>query len=114
VMNKLVVDGQIYGGLAQGLGLALSEDFEDLKKHTTLTRCGIPQVKDIPDNMELIYQETERPLSAYGASGAGEMPLSAPHASIINAIYNACGVRVTELPALPEKIKAGLEELGIK
>lgn len=114
VMNKLVVDGQIYGGLTQGLGLALSEDFEDLEKHTTLTKCGIPQVKDVPDNMELIYQETERPLSAYGASGTGEMPLSAPHASIINAIYNACGVRITELPALPEKVKAALEELKLK
>ena len=42
------------------------------------------------------------------------MPLSAPHASIINAIYDACGVRITNLPALPEKVKAGLEELGIK
>lgn len=114
VMNKLVVDGQIYGGLTQGIGLALSEDFEDLEKHTSLTKCGIPQIKDVPDNMELIYQVTERPLSAYGASGTGEMPLSAPHASIINAIYNACGVRVTHLPALPEKIKAGLDELGIK
>lgn len=114
IINKLVVDGQIYGGLAQGIGLALTEDFEDLKKHTTLTKCGIPQIKDVPDDIELLYQETERPLGPYGASGTGEMPLSAPHAAIINAIYNACGVRITKLPALPEKVKAGLEELGIK
>lgn len=38
------------------------------------------------------------------------MPLSAPHAAIINAIYDACGVRITKLPALPEKIKAGLNK----
>lgn len=114
IINKLVVDGQIYGGLAQGIGLALSEDFEDIKKHTTLTKCGIPQVKDVPDDIELHYLETKRPLGPYGASGTGEMPLSAPHAAIINAIYNACGVRITKLPALPEKVKAGLEELGIK
>lgn len=114
IMNKLVVDGQIYGGLAQGIGLALSEDFEDLEEHTTLTKCGLPQVKDVPDNMELIYQVTKRPHSAYGAAGVGELPLSGPHASIINAIYNACGVRVKELPALPEKVKKGLEELNIK
>lgn len=113
IINKLVVDGQIYGGLAQGIGLALSEDFEDLKKHTTLTKCGIPQVKDVPDDIELHYLETKRPLGPYGASGTGEMPLSAPHAAIINAIYDACGVRITKLPALPEKVKAGLEELGI-
>lgn len=113
VMNKLVVDGQIYGGLTQGLGLALSEDFEDLKIHTNFTRAGMPKIKDVPDEMELIYQETPRPLSFYGASGVGEMPLSGPHASIINAIYNATGVRITHLPALPEKVKAALEELTI-
>ncbi len=114
VMNKLVVDGQIYGGLTQGIGLALSENFEDIEKHTNLTMCGIPTIKDVPDNMELIYQETKRPLAEFGASGSGEMPLSAPHASIINAIYNATGVRITKLPALPDKVKAALDELGIK
>ncbi|MDW8802688.1 molybdopterin-dependent oxidoreductase [Clostridium sp. A1-XYC3] len=110
IVNKLVVDGQMYGGLVQGIGLALSEDFEDLKKHTTLTGCGIPQIKDVPDNIEIIYQETKRPNGPYGASGAGEMPLSAPHASIINAIYDACGVQITELPALPEKVLAALKK----
>ncbi|NLY36825.1 MAG: molybdopterin-dependent oxidoreductase [Tissierellia bacterium] len=114
IMNKLVVDGQIYGGLAQGIGLALTEVYDDVKKHTTLTKCGIPQVKDVPDDMELIYQVTKRPHSHFGSSGVGELPLSAPHASIINAIYNACGVRITNLPALPEKIKKALEELKVK
>ena len=112
IINKLVLDGQIYGGLVQGIGLALSEDFEDLERHTTLTRCGIPQIKDSPDVMEIIHQETPRPLGPYGASGAGEMPLSAPHASICNAIYNACGVRITKLPAYPERVLAGLKKLN--
>ncbi|WP_411678777.1 molybdopterin-dependent aldehyde oxidoreductase [Clostridium thailandense] len=111
IVNKLVCDGQIYGGLAQGIGLALSEDFEDLKKHTTLTGCGIPQVKDVTDDIEIIYQETPRPLGPYGASGNGEMPLSAPHASIVNAIYDATGVQITHLPARPEKVLAALEQL---
>lgn len=111
IINKLVLEGQIYGGLVQGIGLALSEDFEDLKKHTTLTGCGIPQIKDAPDNIVIIHQETQRPHGPYGASGVGELPLSAPHASIINAIYNACGVRIKHLPAYPEKVLAGLKEL---
>jgi aldehyde oxidoreductase len=111
ITNRLVLEGQLYGGLVQGIGLALSEDFEDLKKHTTLTGCGIPQIKDVPDTIALIHQETPRPLGPYGAAGAGEMPLSAPHAAIINAIYDACGVRITKLPALPEKILAGLKNL---
>lgn len=110
IINKLVVDGQMYGGLIQGVGLALTEDFEDLKKHTTLTGCGIPRIKDAPDAMDLIYLETPRPNSLLGASGAGEMPLAAPHAAIINAIYDACGVRVTHLPARAEKILDGLNK----
>jgi len=108
IMNKLVLEGQLWGGLVQGIGLALSEDFEDLKKHTTLVKCGIPRIMDVPDTIDLIHQETLRPNGPFGMSGSGEMPLSAPHAAIVNAIYNACGVRITKLPARPEKILAAL------
>jgi aldehyde oxidoreductase len=108
--NRLLVDGQMYGGIAQGIGLALSEDFEDLKKHTSLVGCGLPYIKDIPDTIEILYQETPRPYGPFGAAGVGELPLTSPHASIINAIHNACGVRVTQLPALPEKVLAGLKK----
>lgn len=109
INNKLVVDGQMYGGLAQGIGLALSEDYEDIQKHSTLAGAGIPYIKDIPDNMELEYLETPRPLGTFGASGAGELPLSSPHAAINNAIHHACGVRIKALPAYPEKVLAGLK-----
>jgi aldehyde oxidoreductase len=108
INNRLVVDGQIYGGVAQGIGLALSEDFEDLDKHTSMVACGIPYSKDIPDAIEIIYVETPREYGPFGAGGVGEMPLTSPHAAIGNAIYNACGVRITRLPALPEKVLAGL------
>ncbi|WP_028584781.1 molybdopterin-dependent aldehyde oxidoreductase [Desulfogranum mediterraneum] len=110
IANKLLVDGQMYGGIAQGIGLALTEDFEDIKKHSSMVGAGFPYIKQIPDNMELIYVESERPEGPFGASGAGELPLTVPHAAIINAIYNACGVRVTHLPARPEKVLAGLAE----
>jgi len=111
ITNKLLFDGQIYGGLAQGIGLALTEDYEDIHYHNTLTKAGFPQIKDIPDDILIIHQVTPRPDGALGATGVGEMPLSAPHASVINAIYDACGVRITELPALPEKILAGLKAM---
>ena len=112
INNKLVVDGQIYGGMAQGIGLALSEDFEDLKKHTTLAACGIPYAKDIPDDIEILYVENPRENGPFGAAGVGELPLTSPHVAIINAIHNACGVRIRHLPALPEKVLAGLKSLG--
>lgn len=109
VNNQLVTDGQLYGGIAQGIGLALTEDFEDIKKHSTLVGAGFPYAKQIPDDIELIYVETPRPEGPFGAAGVGELPLTSPHAAIINGIYNACGARVTRLPALPEKILAAMK-----
>lgn len=111
INNKLVVDGQIYGGVAQGIGLALSEDFEDIQKHNNLLGGGIPFAKDIPDKFDIYYFENPRPHGPFGAAGAGELPLTSPHAAVINGIYNATGVRIRHLPARPEKILAGLKAL---
>ncbi len=110
INNRLAVDGQIYGGVAQGVGLALTEDFEDLQKHTTMAACGIPYVNDIPDDLDIMYIETPRENGPFGAAGVGELPLTSPHAAIINAIADGTGVRVRHLPALPEKVLAGLKE----
>lgn len=109
IINKLVVEGQVYGALAQGIGLALTEDFEDLSKHTSLVKCGIPQIKDVPDDLVLHFEETPRPEGPYGASGVGEGPLAAPHPAILNAIFNATGARITKIPATPDVVKAALE-----
>ena len=108
IANRTVIEGQIWGGLAQGIGLALTEDFEDFEYQQTLRKCGFPAIKDITDNMVIIHQETPRPLGPWGMAGVGEMPLSGPHAGVINAIYDACGARITELPAYPEKVLAAL------
>ena len=110
INNRLVVDGQNWGGMAQGIGLALTEDFEDIEKHSTMPGAGFPYIKDIPDDMEIIYFEEHREDGPHGAAGIGELPLSSPHASIINGIYNATGVRITRLPAYPEKVLAGLKK----
>jgi aldehyde oxidoreductase len=111
INNRLVVDGQIYGGVAQGIGLALTEDFEDIQKHSTMLGAGIPYAKDIPDNFNIIYFENRRDFGPFGAAGVGELPLTSPHVSIVNAIYNATGVRIRHLPARPDKVLAGLKEL---
>ena len=112
ILNQLAVDGNFYGGLVQGIGLALTEDFEDLKKHTSLMKCGIPYPKDAPDDIELVYQTNHpRPNGPYGASGCGEAPLDAPHPAILNAIYNATGARITRIPARPENVLEALKEL---
>ncbi|ACN16935.1 Mop2 [Desulforapulum autotrophicum HRM2] len=110
INNIATVEGQMYGGLAQGIGLALSEDFENIGRHSTLMGAGLPYIEDVPDEMELIHMNHPRQHGGpYGASGIGELPLTAPHPAILNAIYNACGVRIRRLPALPEKILEGLK-----
>lgn len=111
INNKLVVDGQIYGGVAQGIGLALSEDFEDIKKHSTMLGAGIPFAKDIPDKFDIYYFENVRPEGPFGSAGVGELPLTSPHVAVINAIKNATGVRITHLPAYPDKVLQGLNKL---
>ena len=111
IMNKLLVDGNFYGGLVQGIGLALSENFEDLKQDTSLLKCGIPYPTDAPDDIELHYNETYRPEGPYGAAGCGEASLDAPHPAILNAIYNATGARITRIPAKPEVVLEALQAL---
>lgn len=105
--NRLVVEGQVYGGMHQGIGMALSEDYEDITKQTTLAKCGFPTIMDCPDNMELMFLESPRPTTALGTSGVGEIVTASPHVSIINAIADA-GARVRSLPAYPDKVLAAL------
>lgn len=112
IINRSVVDGQIYGGLAQGIGLALSENMEDYDKHTTLRGCGIPYAEDVPDEMIIDYIETPRPLGPYGAAGCGEAPLTAPHPAILGAIFDATGARITAVPATPDVVKAAIDEIA--
>ncbi|MDR1308397.1 MAG: molybdopterin-dependent oxidoreductase [Deltaproteobacteria bacterium] len=109
---RLVVDGQLWGGVAQAIGLALSEDFEDIQKHKTMIGGGFPFAKDIPDQIELRYFENPREFGPHGAAGVGEIPLCVPHPSILNAIYNATGARVTRVPALPERVLEAIRNRG--
>jgi aldehyde oxidoreductase len=110
INSRLVVDGQLYGGIAQGIGLALTEDYEDIEKHSSLRGAGFPYIKQIPDDIELMYVESPRPEGPFGAGGVGELPLTCPHAAVINAIAKACGARITKLPARPEKVLALLKK----
>ena len=110
--NSAAVDGQAYGGISHSIGFALSEDYSDVKKHTNIARSGVPYIKDIPDNIILVPCENPRKEGPFGSSGASEAFQSSGHMAVINAIANACGVRIFELPAKPEKVKAGLDILA--
>ncbi|ATW27049.1 molybdopterin-dependent aldehyde oxidoreductase [Candidatus Formimonas warabiya] len=109
VGSKQAVDGQAYGGMMHAIGFALSENYEDLKKHTSLAGSGFPYIEDVPDKLESYYVETPRKYGPQGSSGCAEMFQSSPHVAVINAIHNAVGVRIYELPATPEKVKEAIK-----
>ena len=109
VGNLLSVEGQGYGGLSHSIGFALSENYDAEDKHGSMAGCGIPTVDMIPDDFNLVFLETPRPAGPHGSCGCSEVFQSSNHMAVINAINNACGVRVFSLPATPDKVKAGLE-----
>jgi aldehyde oxidoreductase len=110
--NPLSVEGQAYGGMEHGIGMALQEDYDDVKKHTNLTGSGFPYIDIVPDELYVDLIETPRPNGPQGSAGCAEMFQTSPHVCVVNAIYNACGARIHELPARPEKIKAELEAIA--
>lgn len=103
------VEGQAYSGVSHGIGFALTEDYSDLRKHSTMLGAGIPTVEDIPDDMDVIYHVTPRATGPFGSSGCSEGFQSSPHVAILNAIKDATGIRIYELPATPAKVKTALE-----
>ena len=106
VTNWLSLEGQAFGGMMHSIGFALSEEYQDTPKCGNLIGCGFPYIDMIPDgdDFTLTNLETPREYSGYGGTGISEAYQSAGHASILNAIYQAVGVRVNSLPARPEKI----------
>jgi aldehyde oxidoreductase len=108
--NKLAVEGQAYGGMAQAIGMALSEDFEDPAKDINLIKLGLPFIDDVPDELELNFLETPRPTGPFGAAGCAECFITG-FPSVLNAIHNAVGVRIHELPARPAKVLKAMKDL---
>ncbi len=110
--NLDAVNSQAYGGLAHTISFALTENYDDVKKHANMIGAGVDQIKDIPDNFTLHHMDHPREEGPWGSSGASEAFQSSGHMAVINAINNACGVRIYELPATKDKIKAGLDKLA--
>ncbi len=104
------VIGQTVGGVVMGLGFALSEEFRvenAVPASLTLGACRIPRVGDVPEIETVIVEDPEL-FGPFGAKGTGELPTLPTAAAIANAIYDAVGVRITDLPCTPERILAAL------
>jgi len=106
VINPHNLEGQLHGGIDQGVGYALREEYIHGKTNDWTT-FKFPTMKtSFP--MDVIIKETPRAKGPLGATGIGEMTMVSTAPAVINAIYDACGVRIYNLPATPEKIKAAL------
>jgi len=112
-INPMLVEGQIQGGISMGVGFALQEEilFKDgAQVNPNLTNYIMPTSLDMPE-LEVELVDNYDPTGPFGAKGAGE-PTAVPTAAcIMNAIYDAVGVRIESLPATAEKVLTAIEEL---
>jgi CO/xanthine dehydrogenase Mo-binding subunit len=113
-INPAEVEGQIYGGVVQGIGWALFEEMTYNEQGQLLTATlldyALPQSQDVP-NITPLLVEVPPELGPFGAKGVGEPPVVPVAAAIANAIKDAVGVRMTQLPMTPERVFASLSIL---
>jgi len=107
-INPTLVEGQIHGGIAQGLGLALMEEFIPGRTES-LHDYLIPTVGDVPPVKTYLIEDAE-PEGPFGAKGVGEPALIATAPAILGAIRHATGVRLTRVPVLPHRLWEALRE----
>ncbi len=105
-INPTQVEGQIHGGIAQGIGMALMEEYVN-GCTDNLHDYLIPTVGDVPPITVHLIEDPE-PLGPWGAKGVGEPALVATAPAILNAIHAATGVRMHEVPVTPSRLRAAL------
>ncbi|UCH27685.1 MAG: xanthine dehydrogenase family protein [Trueperaceae bacterium] len=112
-LNPLMVEGQIHGGVAQGIGWGLHEamlfDESGQLQTGSFMDYDVPKADTLP-SIETVLVQNPSPYGPFGARGVGEPPITAGAAAIANAIYDATGVRVDRLPVRPETLWRALQE----
>ena len=107
-INPTLAEGQIEGGIAQGIGMALMEDYI-AGRTENLHDYLIPTTGDVPP-IESLLIEVPDPNGPFGAKGLGEHVLIPTAPAILNAIRHACGAEITQLPALPHRVLAAIRK----
>ncbi len=106
------VEGQIQGGAAQGVGWALNEEYiyddKGRLENPGFLDYRIPVASDLP-MIEAVLVEVANPTHPFGVRGVGEVPIIPPMAAVANAIEDAIGVRMKDLPMSPPKIRAAID-----
>ncbi|CAN5631988.1 molybdopterin-dependent oxidoreductase [soil metagenome] len=109
-VNPTLVEGQIHGGVAQGIGMALMEEYVP-GRTDNLHDYLIPTIGDVPA-IETILVEDPEPAGPYGAKGVGEPALIATAPAILAAIRHATGVRLQRVPVTPDRLRAAILAAG--
>lgn len=113
VINPRTASGQVEGGMAQGLGFALSEemtyDKDGQPKVRALGAYHLPRIKDIP-LLDVIFVQTNEPSGPYGAKSVSEISIDGVAPAIASAIHNATGVWMRQLPYTPERVLKNLHD----
>jgi len=107
IINEQTIKGQVYDGAIMGLGYALSEEYkshEGRNLNPNFLDFKIFTASDVDFPVETIFIETDDKKGPFGAKGIGEPGLVATAPAIANAIYDALGIRIRNLPITPEKI----------
>jgi CO/xanthine dehydrogenase Mo-binding subunit len=113
-INPTLVEGQIQGAVAQGIGWALSENYifhKGVMQNATLLDYRMPTATDVPF-VDTLLVEVSFDASPFGIRGVGEPPIVPSLAAIANAIHSATGVRLKELPMTPEAILSSIKTRG--
>jgi CO/xanthine dehydrogenase Mo-binding subunit/aerobic-type carbon monoxide dehydrogenase small subunit (CoxS/CutS family) len=115
LINPALAESQVEGGAAQGLGYALMEDLvcddDGQVLNPRLSGYRIPTATEMPP-ITAVWVETDDPRGPYGAKGLGEMGLVPTAAAVSNAIYDATGARLVEIPMTPERVLAAMKAAG--
>jgi aldehyde oxidoreductase len=101
-INPTLVEGQIEGGAAQGLGMALMEEFFP-GRGENLHDYLIPTIGDMPPVESILIEEASS-IGPFGAKGIGEQALIPTAPAILNAIHHATGARIRQIPATPDRV----------
>ena len=112
VLNPIYHQGQIEGGVMQGIGFALMEEIQLDQGHVTTTHLGeykMPAIKDVPELVTVLVQQAPTGPVPYNGKAIGEMGNVPTAAAIANAVEDAVGVRITDLPITSEKVYRALK-----
>jgi len=109
-INPTLIEGQIEGGVAQGIGMALMEEFFP-GKGENLHDYLIPSAGDIPP-VESILIEDQSPIGPFGAKGIGEQAVISTAPAVLNALHDAIGIRVRKIPATPDRVREAILQAG--